>query len=363
MERITLFRLHDPGVKTRHVHPSPGTYRRRRSARHAAPLLSLLAAVVAMMLAGLWQTPAAVASLRPASTTIDELQLLLPVGGGVTRPFEQPEHRYASGHRGVDLAAPEGSTVRAAAAGTVGFLGRVAGRPVLVVEHGNGIQTTYEPVIASVTSGDKVQAGQALGVLASGGGHSGSLHWGLKEKGDYLDPMLHLAPSQAGGATAPGPVRLLPLKAEPRPLVAALPPDLGLPGQGGLPSPSAIGGGIPVSGPITSPYGMRLHPVLKVWKLHDGVDYGAPCGAPIRSVSAGRVVLVENHVAYGKRVIVDAGGGTRYGYTHLSTFGVSTGQQVAAGSYLGSVGSTGYSTGCHLHFMAWRNGQVVPPPR
>lgn len=284
-----------------------------------------------------------------------DVELMLPHPGGVAKAFSAPDHDYGPGHRGVDLAATAGDPVRAAAPGRITFVGMVAGRPVITLDHGRGITTTYEPVQATRSRGEQVTAGELLGTLAAGshaGGGTG-LHWGLRRGGKYFDPMLHLAPS-----ASVGPVRLLPLTAEPKPLAAALPPD----------TPTAPGaqprlsGGIPVTGPITSPYGMRLHPVLKVWKLHDGVDFGAPCGTPIRSLGAGRVVLVEHHAAYGKRVIVDVGGGRRYGYTHLSSFGVKVGDTVPHGGYLGAVGSTGYSTGCHLHFMAWQNGAVVPPP-
>lgn len=121
----------------------------------------------------------------------------------------------------------------------------------------------------------------------------------------------------------------------------------------------------PVSGPITSKFGMRFHPVLRYWKLHDGVDYGASCGTPIRAVADGRVTDRYYNVGYGNRLIVDHGKiGNRYlstSYNHLSKFTVSAGQRVKQGQVIGYVGNTGYSTGCHLHFMAWRNGKLINP--
>lgn len=306
-------------------------------------VVAVLVAVLAGLLGALLGAPAppALAAGRLVGVT-----LLLPVDGGVVKPFSAPLTRYGPGHRGVDLLAAVGDPVRAGAAGVVTFAGQVAGRGVVTIDHGNGVDTTYEPVLARVPTGARVGAGELIGSLSTGG-HSPGLHWGLRRGGAYYDPMLHLMPGTAGPA---GPIRLLPLTAEPAPPAAAL-----------APLPAGASGAIPVSGPVTSRYGMRLHPVLKVWKLHDGVDFGAPCGAPVRSVGAGTVVLVEAHPAYGNRVVVDVGKGRRHGYAHLGGFGVRLGQQVAAGGFLGTVGSTGYSTGCHLHFMVWQDGRVVPP--
>ena len=307
------------------------------------PTLALLTLLLVLTL--VWHPPAASAD----DTILTGVSLVAPVNGGVLRAFVAPLSAYGPGHRGVDLAASVGDPVAAGAAGVVTFAGRVAGRGVITVNHGSGVDTTYEPVTASVARGDRVRAGELLGTLSEGG-HSPGLHWGLRRGGSYYDPMLHLLPGLPGAAPH-GPIRLLPLTAEPRPPAAA---------SVGTPDGFAIGGA-PAPGPVSSRFGMRLHPILKVWKMHDGVDFGAPCGTPVRSVGAGTVVLVESHVAYGNRVVVDVGGGRRYGYTHLGAFGVRLGQRVAAGAFLGTVGSTGYSTGCHLHFMAWQNGRVVNP--
>lgn len=327
---VTGFRTHARRVKTR---PS----------RCRPPIVLALAALLLVVPTCLRTASHAWADeASPPAVT-----LLLPVPGAVLHGFEAPLTEWGAGHRGVDLAASPGDPVRAAAAGTVSFAGMVAGRPVLTIDHGNGVDTTYEPVRSVVATGQRVAAGQLVGALDTGG-HAPGLHWGLRRGARYFDPMLHLV----GGPS--GEIRLLPLDAVPHPLAAALPAHSG----GAL---SSVGGGIPVSGPVTSPYGMRLHPLLKVWKLHDGVDFGAPCGAPIRSVGAGTVVLVDHHVAYGRRVVVDVGGGRRHGYTHLGTTSVRVGQRVPAGAHVGAVGSTGYSTGCHLHFMAWQDGRVVPP--
>lgn len=118
----------------------------------------------------------------------------------VVRGWEPPATQYGRGHRGVDLAAPPGSVVRAAAPGRVSFAGRVAGRGVIAVElAGTGdppLRTTYEPVRATVEKGDEVAAGEALGVLALPTGHcrGSCLHWGLLRAEAYLDPLSLLPP-------------------------------------------------------------------------------------------------------------------------------------------------------------------------
>lgn len=121
----------------------------------------------------------------------------------------------------------------------------------------------------------------------------------------------------------------------------------------------------PVNGPITSSYGMRLHPVLGYWKLHDGTDFGAACGTPIRAAEDGVVAERYYNTGYGNRLMIDHG---RYdgkyittGYNHASRYVVGVGQRVSRGQLIGYVGNTGYSTGCHLHLMVWENGNGVDP--
>lgn len=116
-------------------------------------------------------------------------------------------------------------------------------------------------------------------------------------------------------------------------------------------APASSGGYTkPVNGPITSGYGGRVHPVLGYFKGHDGVDFGAACGAPVKAAKAGKVVAVEYHHASGNRVKIDHGNGVVTGYYHLQGFNTSVGATVQQGDTIGYVGSTGRSTGCHLHF-------------
>ncbi|WP_148575357.1 M23 family metallopeptidase [Nocardioides caldifontis] len=121
----------------------------------------------------------------------------------------------------------------------------------------------------------------------------------------------------------------------------------------------------PVDGSVTSPFGMRMHPIYKEWKLHDGTDMAAACGTPVRAASGGRILEAYFHSAYGNRIIMDNGnqGGVGVGttYNHLSEFAVSKGQWVQRGDVIGYAGTTGASTGCHLHFMVLKDGTPVDP--
>jgi murein DD-endopeptidase MepM/ murein hydrolase activator NlpD len=119
----------------------------------------------------------------------------------------------------------------------------------------------------------------------------------------------------------------------------------------------------PVSGRITSPYGMRVHPITGVYKLHDGTDIGAGCGTPIKAAASGTVSDRYYSSAYGYRIFVDHGivSGRHMvtSYNHLSSYAVSKGAWVSQGQTIGYVGTTGMSTGCHLHLMLWVNGSLT----
>lgn len=127
----------------------------------------------------------------------------------VERAFDPPPAPYAAGHRGVDLRAAAGATVRAAADGRVVFAGPVAGRGVIVIALAGGLRITYQPVRPAVPAGTPVTAGQVVGFLTSGPFHcpGGCLHWGLRRGPAYLDPLSLLPPRLLRG----GPSRLLPL--------------------------------------------------------------------------------------------------------------------------------------------------------
>jgi murein DD-endopeptidase MepM/ murein hydrolase activator NlpD len=162
------------------------------------------------------------------------------------------------------------------------------------------------------------------------------LHWGLREGDAYRDPLLMLGPT----------VRLLPTSATPVPQLVT-----------GLSRPSV--------GSLTSPYGMRRHPVTGVWKLHDGVDFGASCGSPIVAPATGTVTSVAATSSWGNRLVVDHGrtpwGHLVTAYNHAQSYLVTVGTRVEQGQVVGHVGSTGVSTGCHLHFQVWLDGRLVDP--
>lgn len=112
----------------------------------------------------------------------------------------------------------------------------------------------------------------------------------------------------------------------------------------------------PVSGRVTSPYGYRIHPVYGDRRFHTGIDYAASYGVSVGSTKAGKVILATYNSSYGNYVIVDHGNGIASLYAHLSGFAVSVGQSVSQGQTVGYIGSTGTSTGPHLHFEIRVNG-------
>lgn len=116
----------------------------------------------------------------------------------VVRAFDDPTAPWAPGHRGVDLAALPGAPVRAAGPGAVVFAGWVVDRPLVSVQHPDGLRTTYEPVEPSVTAGQAVAAGGVIGTVAADPLHcpSGCLHWGARRgPDDYVDPLALLRPT------------------------------------------------------------------------------------------------------------------------------------------------------------------------
>jgi murein DD-endopeptidase MepM/ murein hydrolase activator NlpD len=118
----------------------------------------------------------------------------------------------------------------------------------------------------------------------------------------------------------------------------------------------------PVPGPITSPFGYRTDPVTGARAFHSGLDFGAPCGTPIKAAGTGVVLSAgPNGGGYGNMTVINHGSGNSTLYGHQSSIIVSAGQSVAQGQVIGYVGSTGKSTGCHLHFEVRVNGTPVDP--
>jgi len=117
----------------------------------------------------------------------------------------------------------------------------------------------------------------------------------------------------------------------------------------------------PVTGKITSPFGYRIHPVLKERKLHTGIDIAASSGTPVKAANAGTVIKAGAAGSYGNMVMIDHGGGIVTLYAHNSRIAVSTGTQVQKGQVISYVGSTGRATGPHLHFEVRVNGDYKNP--
>ncbi len=112
---------------------------------------------------------------------------------------------------------------------------------------------------------------------------------------------------------------------------------------------------------ITSEYGMRFHPILKTNKMHTGTDISAPKNTNIVAANSGTVIISQYNSGYGNYVVIDHGGGVTTLYGHMTTALVSVNQKVEKGETIGKVGSTGYSTGNHLHFEVSVGGQRQNP--
>lgn len=123
----------------------------------------------------------------------------------------------------------------------------------------------------------------------------------------------------------------------------------------------------PVTGTVTSPYGYRRHPIYGYWGLHDGIDFGAGCGSPLRAAADGIVTRTYYSDVFGYRLFVNVGRTDGQSltliYNHAAGYDVAAGDEVRQGQVVGSVGDTGWSTGCHLHFTVLANGTAVDPAR
>ncbi|MFC6869819.1 M23 family metallopeptidase [Haloechinothrix salitolerans] len=175
----------------------------RRQRRPARALVLLAFGVLALLPAA--TVPTAEPAIGHASRTVTEavrsdpprFDWPLPGRPDVTRPFSAPLSPFGPGHRGIDLAAPPGTPVYAAASGVVIHAGTLAGRGVVSIDH-SLLRTTYEPVEPTVTAGEQVYAGQRIGTLRRG--HRGCvpacLHWGVRRGSappEYLNPLPLLA--------------------------------------------------------------------------------------------------------------------------------------------------------------------------
>ena len=128
----------------------------------------------------------------------------------------------------------------------------------------------------------------------------------------------------------------------------------------------SLGGGgqgmeMPVAGRVSSPFGERFHPILGYRRMHDGVDLAAPYGTPIVAAADGRIVSAGWRGGYGQEVAIRHAGGLETIYGHMSRIAAATGASVRRGQVIGFVGSTGLSTGPHLHYEVHKDGRLVNP--
>jgi murein DD-endopeptidase MepM/ murein hydrolase activator NlpD len=177
-------------------------------------VLSIRAAVVSPTAPAAAPWSLAADGQREALAAGSGWRLPLPGQPDVVRGFDPPDAPWASGHRGVDLAAPPGTPVLAAGPGVVSYAAVLAGRGVVAIQHAGGLRTTYEPLVVTTAVGHRVAAGEIIGTLLAG--HPGCpriacLHWGLLRADHYLDPLALIRSA---------PIRLLPLTDAPdhRPL-------------------------------------------------------------------------------------------------------------------------------------------------
>lgn len=138
------------------------------------------------------------------------------------------------------------------------------------------------------------------------------------------------------------------------------------PKRGGSGGGTGLGGSnfvIPVAGTKTSSFGPRHHPILNKTVNHNGVDWAAPTGTPVRATAAGKITRANFSSSYGNIIYIDHPGGAHSRYAHLNAFGegIKLGTQVTAGQVIGYVGTTGRSTGPHLHFELHLSGRPVDP--
>jgi murein DD-endopeptidase MepM/ murein hydrolase activator NlpD len=112
---------------------------------------------------------------------------------------------------------------------------------------------------------------------------------------------------------------------------------------------------------LTSPYGYRSDPFTGVRSFHTGIDMAAPQGTPIKASLDGKISVAGYSNVYGNYVIISHGSGYQTLYAHMTSYSVRKGQSVLQGAIIGKVGSTGYSTGAHVHFTVYKNGRTVNP--
>lgn len=165
----------------------PGRIERRKRVRRV--FVGAVLCSLTLLAAG--PAPIASASAAPGAVTQQSSRWQWPIAPpvSVTGAFVEPADAYSAGHRGIDVAAVTGTVVLSPADGEVAFVGVVVDRPLITIDHGGGYVSTLEPVTSSLTVGDAVVQGDAVGTVGTGG-HTpnGSVHWGVRLNAKYISP-------------------------------------------------------------------------------------------------------------------------------------------------------------------------------
>lgn len=252
-----------------------------------------------------------------------------------TRTAEPADTGYGvvpadSGVNGSDEQAVQAARVRSAleASGMAAFAGREPSARV-----GNGVRNVVNQQVTEKVAEDRSAA------LAA-------------ELADVEDTQLAAAAQSRGTSIAAS-------------LTSVAAQAVALKKQGAVPGQVSTVWLRPVDGPVSSPFGWRSHPIGGYANMHTGVDLSNSCGTPIKAAQAGKVVSVGWLGSAGNALRISHGtiDGKQVdsGYYHAESYVVTVGQTVTRGQVVGYVGTTGNSTGCHLHFLVYVNNQVVDP--
>lgn len=202
----------------------------------------------------------------------------------------------------------------------------------------------------------KLNRGEKIAPNAMGGPDFGVADWpGANVIQVLMAALMYKATEQAMAAALLNPANMPDAISSGYGLVGGMGPSTGPVYPGGWTRPAA--------GRISSRYGWRTHPITGTRRMHNGTDIAAPMGAPIYAAKGGRVTMAHFSGGRGNLTQIDHGGGLATGYAHQSRFLVRPGDRVRTGQRIGSIGSTGASTGPHLHFEHYVNGRYAPPGR
>jgi len=331
----------------------------------------------------------------PTNTQTSSNDLLsLPVSGRISSGFGA--HRRHHTHQGIDIAVARGTKIKAASEGKVVFAGRQRGYGnTVVIEHDDGRRTRYAHADRlSVSAGDTVAKGETIGRAGSTGRSTGPhVHFEVVQAGRHVNPLKAVArdeaiarsletetPTLARAAEAAGSI-LTPTTAvgsnavAPTPALRSsviLPAGAVRTASAEVVVPDALGRhprfettavslSLPVRGRVSSSFGARRDPFTGRRRVHEGVDIAVPKGTPIRAAAEGTVVFAGRQRGYGNTVILQHADGRKTRYAHAAKLGVTVGEAVGKGETIGLVGSTGRSTGPHLHFEVIDGGRHVNP--